>query len=192
MIRSVLLNAFVAAAVCSGAQAQTDPPTKVGIIHIQNALLGTQEGQKAAQDLQTKFDPTSQKLQGLRDEINSLQAELSKGSNTMGEERRRELARDIDQMTRDYNRAAEDAQAEFQAAQDRILQELGQKMMAVIGKYSRDNGYALILDVSNPQTPVLHAANGIDITQDIIKMYDEEAAKAAEMTSVQPAPAASQ
>jgi len=177
-MRKLLLCSPVLLAASLVAQ-QAPPPTKVGIIHIQNALLSTQDGQKAVKALQAKFEPTSKRLESMRDEINTLQAELSKGSNTMGEERRRELARQIDQKTRTLNRATEDAQADFQEAQQKILQSLGQKMMAVIGKYSRDHGYAVILDVSSPQTPVLYAANGIDITQDIIKMYDEEAAKAA-------------
>lgn len=175
-------------AVCLGAQTAV-PPTKVGIIHIQNALLGTKEGQAAAQALQSKFEPTSKKLQGMRDDINALQAELSKGSNTMGEERRRDIARQIDDKTRDLNRSTEDAQMEFQQEQEKILQELGQKMMAVISRFSRDNGYTLILDVSNPQTPVLFAANGIDITQDIVKLYDEEAVKAAAAVGSTSAPA---
>lgn len=157
-----------------------DQPTKVGIIHVQNALVSTQDGQKAVQELQAKFDPTSKRLEDMRNEISTLQAELSKGSNTMGEERRRELARDIDQKTRTLNRATEDAQVDFQQEQQAILNDLGQRMMAVISRYSRDKGYTLILDVSSPQTPVLFAANGIDITQDIIKLYDVEAGKAAE------------
>ena len=41
----------------ANAQAATTP-TKVGIIHIQNAILATKDGQKAANDLQTKFSPT--------------------------------------------------------------------------------------------------------------------------------------
>jgi outer membrane protein len=31
----------------------------------------------------------------------------------------------------------------------------------------------MILDVSNPNTPVLYASSGIDITQDIISLYDK-------------------
>ncbi len=188
MIRRILLTTTIAVCAAFVAQAQ-EQSSKVGIIHIQNALLGTKEGQEAAQNLQTKFEPTSKRLQSLRDEINALQAELSKGSNTMGEERRRQLARDIDEKTRRLNRASEDAQADFQLEQEKILQDLGQRMMAVIGKYSRDNGYTLVLDVSNPQTPVLFAANGIDITQDIVKLYDEEVAKASEPSSAAVAPA---
>jgi outer membrane protein len=57
------------------------------------------------------------------------------------------------------------------------LQGLGQKMMAVIERYARDNGYTLVVDVSNPQTPVLYASPSIDITKDIIELYDKSAAQ---------------
>jgi outer membrane protein len=185
--KKVLFIPALALSLTALAQAQAQP-SKVGIIHIQNAIIGTKDGQKAVQELQAKFEPTSKKLESMREEINSLQAELSKGSNTMGEERRRDITRDIDQKTRSLNRATEDAQAEFQQEQDRLLQDLGQRMMAVIGKYSRDNGFTLILDVSNPQTPVLYAANGIDITPEIVKLYDEEAGKAATAGAAPAAP----
>ena len=166
------------------------PPTKVGIINLQQALVSTQDGKKAVAELQTKFEPTSKKLEGMKDEINSLQAELSKGSNTMGEERRRELARDIDQKTRELNRANEDAQAELQQEQDKVLQVLYGKMNAVLNKYAMDRAYSIIVDVSSPQTPVVFAASGTDVTGDIIKLYDEEAVKAAAATGGTAAPAA--
>ena len=59
--------------------------------------------------------------------------------------------------------------------------------MAVIDKYAKDNGYALILDVSNPQTPVVFAASSIDITREVIDLYDKNAPAAT--TSAAPAPA---
>jgi len=181
--KSISMASVLVCALAWTAAGQTQAaPNKVGIIHVQQALVSTEDGKKAVAELQAKFEPTSKKLESMRNEIASLQAELSKGSNTMGEERRRQLAREIDQKTRDLNRAQEDAQEEFQREQEKLLQTLGQRMMAVISKYSNDNGYSLILDVSNPQTPVLFAANNIDITQDIIKLYNEEAAKAAAAT----------
>ena len=54
--------------------------------------------------------------------------------------------------------------------------ELGQRMMAVIEKYAKDNGYTMILDVGNANTPVLYASSGIDITQDIVQLYDKSSA----------------
>ena len=46
-------------------------------------------------------------------------------------------------------------------------------MIAVIEKYAKDNGYTVILDVGNPNTPVLFASSAIDITQDIVSLYDK-------------------
>src|SRR5262245_40382619 len=68
------------------------------------------------------------------------------------------------------------------------MQELGQRIMAVIDKYSKDKGYSLIIDVSNQQQGnVLFASNDIDITADIIKLYDQNSPGA--VTSSSPAAA---
>ena len=67
------------------------------------------------------------------------------------------------------------------------MQELGQKMMSVLDKYAKDNGYAVILDVSNPQTPVLWASNGVDITNDIVGLYDKANVGGAAAPAARPA-----
>jgi len=174
------------------AYAQANTPTKVGIINIQAAIVGTKEGQKAASEIEAKRAPKAKQLQGQQEEIKSLQEKLSKGSNTMAETARQSLMRDIDQKTKAFNRDLEDAQMEWDQEQQKVLQELGGKMMAVIDKYARDHGYTLILDISSPQTPVLYAANSIEITKDIIELYDKNApaAGASSTPSASPAPAA--
>ncbi len=166
-------------------------PSKIGIIHIQNAIVSTKDGQKAAGELQARFDPKRKELEKKQSEIASLRDQVQKGSNTMSEEAKQKLIRDIDAKTRTFNRESEDAQSEWDQEQNKVLQGLGQKMMAVIDKYARDNGYAVILDVSNPQTPVLYAANGIDITNEIVALYDKNAPAGGAVTAApaQSAPA---
>jgi outer membrane protein len=58
------------------------------------------------------------------------------------------------------------------------MQEVGGKLMAVLDKYAKENNFAVILDVSAQTTPVLWAANGIDITKDVIDLYDKAPAGA--------------
>jgi outer membrane protein len=58
--------------------------------------------------------------------------------------------------------------------------------MAVLEKFATANGYALVLDVSNPQTPVLWAASAIDITSDIVKLYDQANPGTGATTSAKP------
>jgi len=154
-------------------------PNKVGIIHIQNAIISTRDGQKAAQELQARFDPRSKALEQKNNEINALRDQLQKGSNTLSEEARQKLIREIDQKTRNLNRDTEDARTEFDQEQQKFLQSMGEKIMVVIYKYAQDNGYSVILDVSSPQTPVLYAANSVDITNDIVALYDKNSPTAA-------------
>jgi outer membrane protein len=162
-------------AMLAHAQTAAAVQTKVGIIHIQNAIISTKDGQKAAGELQTKFAPKKAELEKKQSLIAQLQDQLRKGSNTMSDDAKQKLMREIDQNTKSLNRETEDDQAELDQEQNKIMQELGQRMMAVIDKYAKDNGFSLILDVSSPQTPVLYAANSIDITKDIIDLYDKNA-----------------
>ena len=178
MNKTKALSFLAAAAIALPALAQQSAPSKVGIIHIQNAIISTKDGQKAAAELQGKFEPKRKDLESRQSEIASLQQKLAQGSNTMAETARLTLTRDIDQKTKALNRATEDAEAEFQQEQGKILNELGQRLLQVIDKYARDNGYTLILDVSSPQTPVLYAATGTDVTKDIIELYDKNAPSA--------------
>ena len=153
------------------ANAQT--PAKVAIIHVQNAILQTKDGQKAATDLQTRFAPKKAELDKKQSDIAALQDQLRKGSATMSEDAKAKLMRDIDANNKSLQRDTEDAQADLDQEQGKIMQELGNKVMAVLEKFATANGYALVLDVSNPQTPVLWAASAIDITSDIVKLYDQ-------------------
>jgi len=184
--QNFFVSTLLVLAAALSLEAQT--PTKVAIIHIQNAIIGTKDGQKAASELQTKFAPKKAEIDKKQSLIAQLQDQLRKGSNTMSDDAKQKLMREIDENTKSLNRSTEDAQAELDQEQNKIMQQLGQRMMAVIDKYARDNGYTLILDVSSPQTPVLYAANGIDITSEITALYDKNTSSPAAPSSTAPAP----
>jgi len=168
----VVLSALVLG-VAALAQAQGQVPTKIAIIHVQNAILQTKDGQKAAADLTATFNPRQQELEKRRSQLTALQEQLRKGSATMSDDAKTKLMRDIDATTTRVNRDTQDAQTDLDEAQGKVMQELGGKMMAVLEKYATQNGFAVVLDVSNPQTPVLWAASAVDITNDIVKLYDQ-------------------
>lgn len=170
-------------------QAQTPAPNKVGVIQVQSAIVNTRDGQKAVADLETKLAPKKSDLERKQSEIRDLQEKLQRGGNAMAESAKQDLARTIDQKTKSYNRDMEDAQAEFQEEQRKLLDNLGQKMMKVIDSYAQTHGFTVVLDVSNPNTPVLYASNSVDITKDIIDMYDKSTP--AQATSQAPKPASS-
>jgi outer membrane protein len=159
--------------VAAVANAQTAAPSKVAIIHVQNAILATKDGQKAQSELGAKFNPRKQTLEKLQTDIAAMQDQLSKGSATMSEDAKAKLMKNIDDTKKRGQRDAEDFDAEVQQEEGKIMNQIGTKLMDVIIKYCTSHGYSMVVDVSNPQTPVLWADPGIDITNEIVKLYDE-------------------
>lgn len=157
-------------ALCAHAQAA---PTKVAVIQVQTAILSTKDGQKAANELQGKFAPKKAEIDKKQGDIAAMQDQLKKGQATMSEDVKTKLMRDIDSANTKLQRDTQDAQADLDEEQQKIMQELGNKMMAVVEKYAQANGFAIVIDVSNPQTPVLWASQAIDITSEIVKLYDQ-------------------
>lgn len=170
-MKSFVIPALALAALAAHAQAQV--PTKIGVINIQQAIVSTKDGQKAAGELQTKFAPKKDELEKAQAEINTLQDQLKKGSATMSDDAKNQRMREIDSKTTSLKRSSEDFDSDVQEAEGKLMQELGQKIMKVVDKYAADNGYAVIIDVSNPQTDVLWRATAVDITADIVGLYDK-------------------
>ena len=148
---------------------------KIALIDMNTAITRTQLGQQRAKELEAKFAPTSARIKEKQQKIADLRNQLSRGSNTMSDDARRELLRDIQATERDLKRENEDARAEFTQEQGKVANEIGSKLLTTIQKYSIDKGLSLVLNVSAlPNLSVVFALNELNITEDIIKLYDQE------------------
>jgi outer membrane protein len=149
-------------------------PTKVAVIYIQQAIMNTKEGSAAGAALNAKYQPKRDEFDKRQRDIQSLQDQLKKGSATMSDDAKTKLERDLDTKTKALQRDTQDASDDYQQDMGKVFQEVGGKMEQIIEQYAYQNGYAVVLDVSNQQTtPVIWAAPSSNITADIIKLYDQ-------------------
>jgi len=169
----------------AGAQA---PAMKVGVINIQAAIASTAEGKQAAAELQSQFAPRTAELQNLQKQGQDTNSRLQSGQTTLSDEEKARLQRQLDQLNRTFQRKQQEFQEDTNDAQQDVVNRIGRKMIDVLDKYSKDNGYAIILDESSQQTPVIYAANQIDVTQDIIRLYDQSYPVKATTSSTPAAP----
>jgi len=162
------------AALCAQtpAQAQTQ---KIATINMQQALAETADGKKAVADLRSRFGPKDQDFQRRSQELQATQEKLRKTQNTISEEAKAKLEADIAAMTRNLQRDSDDAKADMEAEEQKMVQDLGGKIMQVINKYAADNQYAMVFDVSGQPNNIMFASAAVDITRDIIAMYDKSA-----------------
>jgi outer membrane protein len=179
------------AALCGQNQAKAQGQ-KIATINMQQALAETADGKKAVADLRAKFGPKDQDFQRRSQELQATQEKLRKTQNTISEEAKAKLESDIASMTRNLQRDSDDTKADMEAEEQKMVQELGGKIMQVINKYAADNQYAMVFDVSGQPNNIMFASAAVDITRDIIAMYDKAAPgtpPAAPPTASKPAPA---
>ncbi|MFI5087296.1 MAG: OmpH family outer membrane protein [Terriglobales bacterium] len=182
---TALAQTGTAAAANPAAPANTasSATTRIGIINIQNAIVMTNEGRRDFESLQKKFEPTQSTLNNLNQEIDSLKKQLQTQSDKLNDQTRADMVKSIEAKQKTLQRQAEDAQADFQAQQNEIANRIGGKLLEVLDKFAKQNGYSVILDVSSQQSPVLWAAQTTDVTQEIVNSYNAQSSVAA------PAPA---
>lgn len=147
-------------------------PARIGTISLRVAILNTAEGKQASQELQTQFASRSAELQNMQEQMQDLQTRLQAGP-TLSDEERDRLQRQGERLTRTLQQKQQYFQEDLNAAQQDVMNNIGQKMADVLSKYSKENGYTVVLDTSSQDTPVVYAVPQLDITQEIIRTYDQ-------------------
>jgi outer membrane protein len=150
-------------------------PAKIAVIEYEQATAATNEGQRALQALQKKYEPQKSQLQSLQTEIDSLTKQLQSAPTTMSEEERASRARTIDVKQKQLQRDGDDATNAFQSEMQDTLGGIAKKMGPIVIKYVQDNGYTLLLDNTGQQggLSVLWTAPGTtDISQAVVDAYN--------------------
>ena len=154
------------------ASAQT---AKIATINMQQALAETSDGKKAIAELRSKFGPRDQEFQKRGQDLQAKQEQYRKTQATLSDEQKTKMESDIAVMQRNLQRDSDDAQADMQQEEQKMVQELGGKIMAVVNKYATDNQYTMVFDVSGQPNNIMFASSAVDITRDVIGMYDKAA-----------------
>jgi outer membrane protein len=171
-------SAFSTAALAQpGAAPATNPgpaPTKIGVVNMQEAIVTSNEGKKEFDALQQKYAPKQAELKGLSDELDGLTKTFQAQADKLADAERATRSKEIEAKQKVLQRNYDDAQSEFQQAEQDVVNKIGQKMLAVLDKYAKANGFAVVLDVSSPQSPVLIATQGTVITKELVDAYNAE------------------
>jgi outer membrane protein len=155
------------------AQGTAGAPSKIAVINVQQAIVATQEGKQASDQLQVQFAPQQNDMQNMQKQISDLQTKLANGQHTLSEDDQARLQRQGTMLSNQLQHKQDDFQEELQAAQSDMVNTIGRKMLDVLDKYAKDNGIAVVLDSSAQGGSVVYGATQLDITTDIVKLYDQ-------------------
>ena len=164
------------AAPTTAATTATSGGVKVGIIDIQQAIVGTNEGARDFEALQKKFEPRRSELQNLNTEVENLKKQLNTQGDKLNDEAKAALAKQIETKQKALERDAQDAQEDARNQENEVAQRILQKMAPLIVDYAKNNGFGLIIDASQsnqwPNGPVLWNSMTMDITRPVVDAYN--------------------
>lgn len=160
-------------AVRAQAAAGSAAAGKIAVINVRQAIVTTAEGKQASAELQSQFAARQNDLESMNKQITDLRNRLSAGTNTLSDEEKVRLTQQGQRLTQQLDRKNNELNEDVQAAQADVVDRIGRKMMDVLDRYARENGFVAVFDSSAQNSPILFASTNIDVTQEIIKLYDQ-------------------
>jgi outer membrane protein len=168
------MTAAVLLAVAAPAWAQTQAAgPRVAFIDLQRVLARSAAGVAAREQLERDKAGMQKDVEAKRKELEALREELEKKGPLMTADARRDKQDQFERKRRDAARLADDFQKELEKKEAILLQKVLQEISGVIEKVGKERGYQLI--VERQRAAVLYAAPDADLTEEVIKTYDQQA-----------------
>lgn len=164
-VGAVLVPALLFSAVSAWGQG-----ARIGFVNSQEILFRTNEGSQSLQQLQAYTDQKSQEFESKNRELADLQQEYQAQGPTLSADARAAMERRLEQKRIELRRLQEDIQADLSERQNNLLENISQKVQVVIEEYARQNSFDVIFMRDQSQA---YIDPSLDITQDIIRLYNE-------------------
>lgn len=146
---------------------------KIGVINPQKVVSETIRGKQVKAKLEKLGDEKQQKIKGMEDAIKKLEKELM--SPALNADAKEKKAVDLQGKRVNLKRYVEDAQKEFQGRYQKEMQTMYKEIMPIIEKIGAAKGFTIIFDLSN--SGISYFDKTIDITNEVIKAYDQKYSK---------------
>src|SRR5438046_577578 len=153
-------------------EAQAPPPGRVGFVDLQRILAKSQAREQVEKDkagMQKQVDNQKGDLDKLRDE-------LEKKGQLLSVEARRDKQEQLERKVRDVRRLVDDLEKELQKKEQGLLAKVLRDVEGVVAKIGKERGYLMI--VERRQGGLIFGAPEADVTEEIIKVFDDEMRKA--------------
>lgn len=154
-------------------------PAKIALVAFEQAVFATNEGQKTVLEVQKKYEPQKSKIDALASEVDGLKKQLDSLPATTSAEGRASKQRAIDTKDKELQREAEDAQTAYNADLQEAYAKVAQKVSVTLKNYVAQNGFTLLLDVSNQASAVMWALPSTDVTDAVVQAYNASSGVAA-------------
>ena len=168
LMAGVLLAGVIAAfPVLAAVKEIKESPLKIGIIDTQKIIRESKASKNTWTAFQKDLEAKQAVLDGKGKVVRNLEEELKNADQTAAAAR---LKDDLTKEVKEFNRLKSDLEEDITKKRQELTQKLLGDIRQVVIGFSKSEGYTLIMENS----AVVTSSDSIDITDKIIKLYDDK------------------
>ncbi|MDP2167867.1 MAG: OmpH family outer membrane protein [Thermodesulfovibrionales bacterium] len=147
---------------------------KIGFVDLQQALNESSTGKKAKTELEAIIKEKQAVIGNKVSARDKLREELERQAVVLSEKAKKAKTEDLERLEKEVDRLIADSNDEVQKKQREREMVILKELEGVIEKLAEDEGFTIIF----PADVILYVKDEIDLTKQVIKIYDELKAKA--------------
>jgi len=139
---------------------------KIGVVQLERIVRDSGPALRAQKKLEAEFARREAELKKVADQLRRMQEELEKDGVTMQEAQRRNKERDINELSRDFQRKQREYQEDVNLRRNEELSQVIEQANRIIRQIAESEKYDIIFQEAAYANP------RIDITDKVIKALD--------------------
>lgn len=176
---AVLLEAGVMAGMWVGApatSAQTSQSPRIAIVNLGRVMVKSAAGIAARDQIEKEKAAMQKQLDTQQAEAVKLKDELDKKGQLLSPEARREKQETLERRVRDTRRLAEDLDNTLKRKGQELENKVLGDLIGIVQRVAKERGYTVVFEARS--AGILYGAPEIDLTDEVVKAYDDETKKA--------------
>ncbi len=175
-VPALLLLAIVAGGLpylVPAARAQS--PARIAYVDVQRILARSSAGLAAREQLEKDKASMQKDIDNRRTEVEKLRDDLDKKGALLSADARKEKQETLERKVRDLRRLVDDYRIELERKEQGLLQKVLVDISGVVERVGKQRGFLIIVEKRG--AGIIYGAVEADLTDEIIKAYDQEAAR---------------
>jgi len=143
---------------------------KIGFVDIDRAANESGEGKKAVGKLKEMMSSKQAAITEKGKAIETMKSDLEKQDKIISADARKSRLEEVERSEREFQRMVSDANQEFEKKRRELTESVYKEIIEIVAKFGQDQKYTVILPVQS----VLYSDKTLDLTDIMIKKYDEQ------------------
>jgi len=142
--------------------------SRIAVVDVQTAVMQTEDGIRAQATLKKLFDKSQRELDAKQEELQKAREDIERQARVLSREALARRTEDWQRRMVELQTLFVDYNKQLQKKQGDLTGPILKKMLGIIARIAKKNGYDVIIDRS--ATPF--ARQDLDLTEQVVQMYN--------------------